>query len=270
MARRVGVGSRAAPGREHRWTQFGQQLLLVVAAYGAYRLVRILTETDRSRAFRHAKVLLSFEQRFDLDWERGSQALILGSNTWIDVFNFVYTWLFWPVVIGTLLLLYLRDRYRYQLYRNALFVSGAAGLLVFALFPVAPPRMLDGFIDTIHLGGQGGWAHPNSFTNEYAAMPSFHVGWIVLAGAALMPLVRRPVLRLLFLLPGGLMTFTVMATANHYVVDVLAGIALALSGLGVAYALHRRRCRRLLVAGEAPAEGHPERSPVKLIQLCRR
>lgn len=259
-----------APGREHRWTPFVQQLLLIVCAFGAYRVGRIFSETDRSRALRHAKVLLDFEQRFDLDWERGSQALILGSNTWVDVFNFVYTWLFWPVVIGTLIFLYLRDRHLYQLYRNAMFVSGAAGLVVFALFPVAPPRMLDGFIDTIHLGGQGGWAHPNSFTNEYAAMPSFHVGWMVLAGAALMPLVHRRVVRLLFLLPGGLMTFTVMATANHYVVDAVAGVALALAGLGVAYALHRRRCRRLLVAEEVPAESRPEGSPVELAQLCRR
>jgi hypothetical protein len=84
----------------------------------------------------------------------------------------------------------------------ALFISGALGLVVLAAFPVAPPRFLAGFTDTVRLARQDHLAHPSAITNQHAAMPSFHVGWTVLAGAWLVPLVTRPVLRVVPLVPG--------------------------------------------------------------------
>jgi hypothetical protein len=138
-------------------------------------------------------------------------------------------------VAATLLLLFIVDRTRFRHYRNALFVSGSVGLVIFGLFPVAPPRMLDGFVDTIHLySDSGSLAHPGSFTNVYAAVPSFHVGWLVLAGVAAMPVVPWRAVRPLLLLPALAMILTVMATANHYLVDGVAGAAISLGGLAVA------------------------------------
>jgi len=101
------------------------------------------------------------------------------------------------------------------------------------LFPLAPPRMLDGFVDTIHRSGQASIAHPAGLTNLYAAMPSFHVGWIVLTGVAAAPLAPKS-LRWMLLLPGALMFAAVVATGNHYIVDGMCGIALALTALRVA------------------------------------
>ena len=117
---------------------------------------------------------------------------------------------------------------------------GAVGLVVFGTYPVAPPRMLDGFVDTVHLySGSGGMAHPMQYTNAYAAMPSFHVGWLVLAGVASMPALPWRRLRPLLLVPGLVMLFVVMATANHYLIDGVVGATLALVALAVV-----DQCRR--------------------------
>jgi len=217
------------------------QFVLVAGAYVAYRAVRILTESDRSRALRHADDVLTLERWLGVDWERGAQDLVLDHRAWVDLCNVLYTWLFWPTVIGALVVLYVWDRARYRIYRNALFVSGAIGLLVFAAFPLAPPRMLPGYVDTVVVfSHQASLAHPATFTNQYAAMPSFHVGWTVLAGLALMPLARHRVSRGALLLPGVAMAVTVVVTANHYVVDGVVGVALAGLGLWAATAMCRR------------------------------
>lgn len=214
------------------------QVVLVVAAYHAYRFVRTLTEGNTDVAFRNSRDLLRLEELTGLDIERGIQSVVLRSDMLIDLFNRIYVFCFWPFVSGTLIALFVFKRPLYRHYRNALFISGGIGLVVFGLVPVAPPRMLDGFVDTVHqFTDATSLARPGNFTNQYAAMPSFHVGWLVLAGAAAMPVVRSKVLRPLFFLPAAVMTVTVMATANHYLVDAIAGAAVALFGLWAAHHL---------------------------------
>jgi hypothetical protein len=228
-------GSLAALG--HLVAQF----LLVAGAYLAYRAVRILTEADRGRALGHAETVLDLERSLGLDWELGAQHLALDHRSVVDLCNVLYTWLFWPTVIGALVVLYVADRARYRVYRNALFMSGLVGLVVFAAFPLAPPRMLPGYVDTVVVfSHQESLAHPTTFTNQYAAMPSFHVGWSVLAGLALLPLARRPLMRAALLLPGAVMAVTVVVTANHYVVDGVVGVAVAGGGLWAATVMCRR------------------------------
>ncbi len=229
--------------------------LIIVLAYQAYRLVRIAAESKRPVAITHGESLLWWERQVGLAWEQGMQALILDRRPLIDACNVVYTWMFWPIVTGTLLVLHIRDRALYRRYRNALFLSGALGLVVFAVFPVAPPRMLDGFVDTVHVYSRtGGVAHPGKFTNAYAAMPSFHVGWLVLAGVAAMPALPRRRLRPVLLLPGLVMLFVVMATANHYLIDGIVGAAVALGGLAAADQLPSPewgRVQRILIGPDA-------------------
>ncbi len=214
------------------------QVVLVVAAYHAYRFVRTLTEGNEHVAFANSRDLLRFEEWIGLDVERGIQSVVLRSDVLIDLFNRIYVFFFWPFVSGTLIALFVFKRPLYRHYRNALFISGGIGLVVFGVFPVAPPRMLDGFVDTVHtFTDSTSLARPGNFTNQYAAMPSFHVGWLVLAGAAAMPVVRRKALRALFFVPAIIMTVTVMATANHYLVDAVAGAAVALFALWAAHRL---------------------------------
>jgi hypothetical protein len=169
--------------------------LLVLAAV-AYLAVRAITQGDPSAAEGNARDVLHVEQLLGLDWERGAQRLVLDNDAVVHWFNAVYVWAFWPFLVLALVILYVRDRTRYAVLRNAMFVSGGIGLVVFAIFPVAPPRFLDGFTDTVALvSGQDHLAHPSAFSNEYAAIPSFHVGWTVLAALALIPVLRHPVVR---------------------------------------------------------------------------
>jgi hypothetical protein len=239
-----------------------RQVLLIALAMGAYLLVRTLTEGATSVAEQNARDVLHVERAIGLDWEAGAQALILEQSSLVRFFNFVYTWMFWPVLATALIVLYRRDRRHYTRFRNALFISGGVGLLVFALFPVAPPRFLDGFTDTINaFSGQSALAHPSGVTNEYAAMPSFHVGWTILAGVALWRVLRRWVLRSLAIVPGLLMSLTVVVTANHYVLDAAAGVVVAFGGFGLALLGDHLFGRRAL---PIPVTGSPGRGPLRV------
>ena len=229
-----------------------------MSAFQAYRLVRLATEGDRASALRHGELILRWEQRLGLAWEHGVQSVTLRHDALVGVANTWYTWAFWPVITGMMFALYVLRPPLYRRYRNALLLSGAIGLVVFALFPVAPPRMLGGFVDTVHVfSSTGGLAHPTGFTNEYAAMPSFHVGWLVLVGVVTMPAINHRALRPVLLAPAGVMFLVVMATANHFVLDGVVGAAVALVSLGAADRLAalgvRRRLRAVARWGGATA-----------------
>jgi hypothetical protein len=112
------------------------------------------------------------------------QAVVLDSHRLTDAANFVYIYGHWPVLIVTGALLYRYRREHYHLLGNACLLSGVVGLVIFALYPVAPPRLLDlPLVDAVtrHAAGYR-VVLPPSLVHEYAAMPSFHAGWIVLAG----------------------------------------------------------------------------------------
>ena len=115
----------------------------------------------------------------------------------------------------------------------ARFLSGLAGLVVFAVFPVAPPRMLPGFQDTIEVARTQFVAHPSSFSNEYAAVPSFHAGWTALASVATAAHLRSRLARALLVGPASWMALTVAATANRSIVDGILGAGLSLGAWAV-------------------------------------
>jgi hypothetical protein len=215
---------------------------LVALAAAGYLAVRALTKGDADVARSHARDVLAAERSLRIDWESSAQGFVLRSVALVRFFDLVYVWIFWPIVVGTLAVLYRRARGLYVHLRNALFVSGAVGVVVFATFPVAPPRLMPGFTDTVgQLSRQHHVAHPSGFTNAYAAMPSFHVGWTVLAGVCLAMWARRPIMRGLALVPGALMAIAVVVTANHFVLDAVAGTAVSLGALA---ATHRRSLPR--------------------------
>jgi membrane-associated phospholipid phosphatase len=218
------------------------QIALVLGALFAYMAVRLITKGQQREAIAHARSLLHVERLFGIDWEQGAQKAIVHRPNWRYFFNSVYVWAYWPMVILTLMLFWRRDRHRYQLFRDALFISGGIGLIVFALYPVAPPRMLDGFTDTVaQVSRQHFVAHPTGLANEYAALPSFHAGWFVLAASMIAYGAQRFASRVVMVLLAALMSLAVVITANHYVVDVVVGVALSLVGLLVAWRLHGGR-----------------------------
>jgi hypothetical protein len=222
-------------GRRTAATVLGRRLgaageaALVLGALALYLTVRALTGAERGTALAHGAAVLRFERALGLAHEQGVQSWVLAHGHLTSALNTFYVWCFWPTLLAALVWLHRRSASGFVALRNALIVSGLVGLVVFALYPVAPPRMLEGFRDTVQeLSRSRAVAHPSGLTNEYAALPSFHVGWTALACAAVAAELRRPLLRCLAVGPAVLMVVAVVATGNHFLVDGLAGAALTL------------------------------------------
>ncbi len=217
------------------------QFALVLAAALAYFGVRGLTEGSEEQAVGNAESLLSMERWLNIDIEAGLQSLVLDQRAIITFANWVYIWGHWPVITLTLVWLYRRHRSDYFLLRNAMFVSGAIGLVIFALLPVAPPRPLPGgFVDTVtELSTSYRVLQPPALINEFAAVPSLHVGWNLLVGVMIYRASRTKKAKAFAILGPMMMTSAVVLTANHYVVDAVAGAAVALTGLSVAFMSQR-------------------------------
>lgn len=136
-----------------------------------------------------------------------------------------------------------------------MFLSGAIGLMIFLLYPVAPPRLLGQAaleaglvaelpVDTVaEQSNAYRVLQPPSLVNKYAALPSFHVGWNLLVGLVLYQTARRPLIRLLSLAGPLLMALSVVLTANHYLLDVFAGSAIALVAWVVVHRMSQKSTR---------------------------
>ncbi len=226
--------TRPPPHLGRGWSEFAKQLLLIVCAVLFYFLVRGLTEGSPEIAVRNGLRVLEFEKRLAVDRELTAQGWIHDSRLMITFANWTYIWLHWPVIAVTLVWLHRTNRFEYLLLRNAMFVSGAIGLVSFGLFPVAPPRLIGaGFLDTVtEFSVSYRLLQPPQLVNKYAAIPSLHVGWNLLVGIAIFR--AKPSLRLVAYLAPIAMTIAVVLTGNHYIVDAVAGASLALFGFAVA------------------------------------
>jgi len=235
--------ARRARARRRRrrihWSDLGLQAGLITIAALLYFGVRYVTTGSQNVAIANARRILDLEALLGIDVEQSIQAAVVSSRAIVTLSNWVYMWAHLHVIIFTFAWLYFRAPSDYARFRNALFVSGAVGLVVFALFPVAPPRLLhDGFVDTITE-----WStsyrvlQPPSLVNEYAAVPSFHVGWNLLAAIFLARNLGRMRWRYIPYLSPFLMTLAVVFTANHYVLDAVAGALVATLGLWAGWRL---------------------------------
>jgi hypothetical protein len=213
-----------------------RQVLAVTAGVFVYFRVRGLTASRPGVALDHADQVLAFERWFHLDVEHEVQRVATSRDWLTDLANWVYIWGHWPVIITVMVWLALRHRTVFLRLRNAMFVSGGIGLVIFALYPVAPPRLTGlGYVDTVTERSEAYRVlQPPAFVNPYAAMPSLHVGWDLLVGLAVASAAGTVLLRWVGRMMPVLMWAAVVLTANHYIVDGVAGAALALVGLAVA------------------------------------
>jgi membrane-associated phospholipid phosphatase len=222
---------RTSPQRG-RWGEVATQFLLVFAAALFYFVVRGATQGSVEKSEENARSILRLERWMGLDLEQGAQDLIATDDVLVMLSNWVYIWGHWPVLIGTMFALHRWRPRDYLRLRNALFVSGAIGMIIYATFPVAPPRLLDPqFRDTVtELSRSYRVLQPPGLINRYAAMPSLHAGWNLLAGIAIVRASRQPFIRALGVVGPIAMAFAVVSTGNHFVLDVVGGAVVALTG----------------------------------------
>ena len=139
--------------------------------------------------------------------------------------------------------LYLRRNHFYYFVRNIVFSAMALALIGYVLFPTAPPRMLTdlGFIDTLEKTADVNFntGAVSLLSNPFAAVPSVHTCFSLIIGASCFFLVRRPAIRLIWLLYPCLIVFSIVATGNHFWLDAILGACLAGVALGVAWTIER-------------------------------
>ena len=222
----VRVGRRYLP---RGWAHLGLQIAIWFAFLGLYQLARGFADRDPARAFQNGLRLIGFEQGANALWELTFQRLALSSH-WLGT---VASWTYWNsefTVVGLALLwVYLRRHESFARFRNTILLANVLGLVGYVLVPTAPPRMFAsfGFVND-HRDGLVALA-----ANPYAAMPSLHAADALIVGVTLALIVRRPLARLFWALWPAWVWFCVMATANHYWLDIVGGIVVALIAGGL-------------------------------------
>ena len=232
-----------------------RELLLVVSLWVAYSMGRHAADGRVSAAFDNARAVWDLENFLHLPDKAGLQHLLLQNETLITVANCYYAFVHFPATATFLVWLYVRRPGHYRRVRNTLALLTAAALVIHTLFPLAPPRMLadTGLIDTGQRYGPTVYGSPDAgstFTNQYAAMPSLHVGWAILLAVTVIAVTSGP-WRWLWLAHPTITLAVVVGTANHYWIDgVVAGLIL-LTASHAAGALYR--IRRAPRTARAPA-----------------
>lgn len=224
--------------------RFLAEAVLLVGLMLIYWLMRGAVPERAAAAFSRANHIINIEQRLGIFVELRWQAHILGNRTLVDIANWIYLYGHLPLLILAAIWIYLHNRGRYRIYRNALLISACIGLVIYQLFPVAPPRLMPewGFVDTIALfNNNSNEIQPGFIVNHYAAVPSLHFGWALLVGIALLDISRSFWVKAFAVLFPALMFFSVVLTGNHFIFDGIVGALVVLLAIVLAFGLENAR-----------------------------
>jgi hypothetical protein len=230
------LADTARPGlaatRSFRLGRFGREILAMTALFAVYKFGRLLRPGDVTVAYQNATRVWNFERWAHLPNELAEQRALLSGHGLIQLANTYYAVVHFPATIAFLVWMYLRRPGFYPVVRRAMILTTGLALVIHLAFPLAPPRMLSGlgFVDTAARYGPNIYrADPEHGTliNQYAAMPSLHVGWAMLVAAGLIAATSSK-WRWLWLLHPVLTAIAVTGTANHYWLDSLAACVLLL------------------------------------------
>lgn len=242
---------------------FTQESGLVLGLFTLWELAGSFSVTGTGGALARSRWIWHFERVIRLPSETSVQRVFLPHPLLIQFFNLYYDSLHFPVLIATMVWLFVRHRDSYRRLRTTLVGLTGACLLV-QLIPVAPPRMLPetGLIDTAVQYHQSVYSSVGGFDpDQLSAMPSVHVGWAILVAVAVIGTARTRWRWLAVLYPV-MTTLAVVVTANHFWLDGIVA-ALLLVVVLAAQSLGRMLGARLRLArdsrrGCAPEEPRPE------------
>ena len=208
--------------------------------YILYFLVRAQAVGSTTEAFRNADYVISMERWLGIFKELEFQkAMSLSNDVLRHLWNIVWFYGHWPVIIVCAVWLFVKRPAIYTLTRNAFLVTGAIALVIYALFPVVPRHYIhDGVVYTLTTSYVMN-SDQSTFVNPFAPLPSMHVGWNFLIAAGLFLAFPGSRLRYLLVLLPVLTWISTVATGSHYIIDGFAGICLASFGLLVAVWLNR-------------------------------
>lgn len=233
---------------------------IIAVAFLLYFWVRGAVVDRPEAAYWHARDVIDVQRALGFYWEPSLNDWAVDHRWAADVLNYVYFYLHFPLIIVFGMWAYYYRRSRYTFIRDSFLASGAIALVIYYLYPVAPPRELPnlapiydpnapsyvtGFVDTMkeYLGYAYDSQSTRAFVNPYAAMPSLHFGWDLLLGIAIINCFRGTRLGWIAVPIGVVLpvsqVFSITMTANHFLLDAVAGGIVSLAGLGLAAALQR-------------------------------
>ena len=226
--------------------------------YAVYQVARGAADRSVADAFQNGEWVLRQEQELGALFEPAVQRVVDTSSLLVTLTSYTY-WLSQFAVVGiTLLWVYFRHHERFARFRNWIITANLVGLVGYIAMPTAPPRMFPewGFVDTLaqyssvnHESGVIAWG-----ANPYAAMPSLHAMDAFIVGVVMFGLVRSRLAKALWLAWPAWVGLAVISTGNHYWLDVVAGILLAIA-TGIALRRMPRLRRVSSLQGDRPARG---------------
>ncbi|WP_206502119.1 phosphatase PAP2 family protein [Streptomyces chrestomyceticus] len=243
-------GGRLARLRAPRTPRLWFEILLIAVSYWVYSLIRNAVPEQKAQALKNADWIWEAEQTLGIAVEKTVNHAV-DSVTWLIVsMNYYYATLHFILTIGVLVWLYRWHPGRYAAARLALFATTGVALVGYYFYPLAPPRLMNGggFIDTVivhHTWGSMASGNLASMSNQYAAMPSMHIGWSLWCGV-MIALIAKPVwAKALGLLYPTTTLVVIVSTANHFWLDAVGGILCLAFGIGLAFAWYAALPHRL-------------------------
>lgn len=273
------VVADAEPEQDRAGLRWWKELVLAAVVYLVYSIVRNQfgsADGDPRPAFGHAKDLIDMEKALHLYVEPGFQQwyLDLPGHGLIRLWNVYYGIAHFLVTFIALVWMFRHHPVRHRLLRNTLALTTALAVIGFAAYSLMPPRLLDdpgelggcqlyapeaasaappgaltapgcdefGYVDTI--ARYGGWISfgnegMKEVSNQYAAMPSMHIGWSTWSAIVLLPIVRRRWAKALVGVYPAITLMCIVVTGNHYWIDGLGGLVCLAAGYGLARVLTR-------------------------------
>nr|WP_255308463.1 phosphatase PAP2 family protein [Streptomyces marincola] len=244
------------PKRPRLWFE----LLLIAVSYGVYSAIRNAAPTRVDKAQENARWIWDVQDALGLAFERTVNHAIEGVTWLIVTMNYYYATLHFVVTIAVLVWLFRCHPGRYGAIRMVLFATTGVALLGYYFYPLAPPRLMEGmdFIDTASVHNTWGSLSAEgsamaSVSNQYAAMPSMHIGWSLWCGITICVLAAPLWLKALGVLYPVVTLLVIVATANHFWLDAVGGVLCVAFGFAVARLWYGRSCFRLPRHVDGPA-----------------
>ena len=221
-----------------------REATLVIGLCLVYVSVRRLLGDDlEAAAFENAEKLIAFESAAGFFWEAGWNRWVVEMGGLLTaVTNWIYILTFMLVVPVSALVYYVVDRDRYFQYRGIILISFFFALAAYAIFPVAPPRMMAeyGFVDTMKSFGPVWYDNRDAvaYFNSYAAIPSLHFAWSIIFGWLFFTQGSR-LLKVMGVIYPTITLAAIVITANHYFLDAAAGAVMMVLSYWVYEAVFR-------------------------------
>jgi hypothetical protein len=231
------------PGLPNGRLDLLRQLVVFCGAYWAYRLVRSVVVDDPAAAFEHARRLVELERATGLYSEPAVHAWARSVPWLIDAASWMYVNSHFVITTLTLAWVYLCRNPAFYFVRNMFTVAMGLALVLYVVYPTAPPRLMPelGYTDSVAAFTGVPESASGLLVNPYAAVPSMHVAFALMLAASAVRLTRRRWVRAAWLAYPPVVCFAVVATANHWWADAVAGALVAAVAAAAAHVLAARR-----------------------------